>query len=186
MISTNEFRNGAKIEIDHEPYIIIDFQHVKPGKGPAFVRTRLKNLKSGNVIEKTMRSGEKFDEPNLDEREVQFLYQHEVEFHFMDTSTYEQFFLRGNQLGDSKDFFKEEMVLKILFYNGAPLTVELPLFVELKIVNTVPGVRGDTATGGSKPATLETGAVIKVPFHIDEGTTIKVDTRTRTYVERVR
>ena len=186
MISTNEFRSGAKIEIDREPYVIVEFQHIKPGKGAAFVRTRLKNLKTGNVIEKNIRSGEKFEEPNLEEREVQFLYQQEDQYYFMDTTSYEQFFLQKAQLGENHDLLKENMVVRILFYNGAPLAVDLPVFVELKIVETAPGIRGDTATGGTKPATLESGAVIKVPLHIEEGTVIKVDTRTRSYVERVR
>jgi len=186
VISTSEFRSGAKIEIDHEPYVIVEFQHVKPGKGAAFVRTRLRNLKTGNTLEKNIRSGEKFEEPNLEEREVQFLYREENQFYFMDTTSYEQFFLGKDQLGQNQDLLKENMIVKILFYNGAPLTVDLPVFVELKIVETAPGFRGDTATGGTKPATLESGAVIKVPLHIDEGTVIKVDTRTRAYVERVK
>jgi elongation factor P len=186
VISTSDFRSGAKIEIDSEPYVIVEFQHIKPGKGAAFVRTRLKNLKTGNVIDKNIRSGEKFNEPNLEEKEVQFLYQQEDQYNFMDTRTYEQFFLSGKQLGENRDFLKENMVVTIHFYNGAPLAMEIPVFVELKIVSTAPGIRGDTATGGTKPATLETGAVVKVPLHIEEGTVIKVDTRTRAYVERVR
>lgn len=186
MISTSEFRSGAKIEIDAEPYLIVDYQHIKPGKGAAFVRTRLRNLKTGNIIEKNIRSGEKFDEPNLDEREVQFLYLQDDQYYFMDTSNFEQFFLTGDQMGENRDLLKENMVVKILFYNGIPLAMDLPVFVELKIVETAPGIRGDTATGGTKPATLESGAVIKVPLHIEEGTVIKVDTRTRAYVERVK
>jgi elongation factor P len=186
VISTSEFRAGAKIEIDHEPYVIVECQHIKPGKGAAFVRTRLKSLKSGNILEKNIRSGEKFDEPNLEEKEVQFLYRQGDEHYFMDTRTYEQFFLGAVQLGPNRDLLKENMVVTIQFYNGAPLTVELPVFVEMKIVSTAPGIRGDTATGGTKPATLESGAVIKVPLHIEEGTVIKIDTRTRAYVERVK
>ncbi len=188
MIATTEFRGGAKIEIDGEPFLIVECQHVKPGKGGAFVRTRLKSLLSGNVIEKNIRSGEKFEEPDLQEREVQFLYSQGEggEFHFMDTRTYEQFFLSGEQLGDSKDFLKENMVAKILFYKGGPIAVDLPVFVDLKVVSTDPGVRGDTASGGTKSAVLETGAVVKVPLYIEEGTRIRIDTRSRTYVERAK
>lgn len=186
MISTSEFRSGAKLEIDHEPYIIVECQPIKPGKGAAFVRTRLKNLRTGNILEKNIRSGEKFEEPNLEEKEVQFLYRQEDEYYFMDTGTYEQFFLTGGQLGQNRDLLTENMIVVIHFYNRVPLMVDLPVFVEMKIVSTAPGIRGDTATGGSKPATLESGAVVKVPLHIEEGTVVKVDTRTRAYVERVK
>ncbi len=186
MISTAEFRNGAKIEINVDPYLIVEFQHVKPGKGGAFVRTKLKNMKTGNLLEKTFRSGERFNEPDLSEQAMQFLYRQEEAFHFMNTKTYEQLFLTGEQIGSAKDFLKEEMVVNILFYQGKPLNVDLPLFVTLKIVETPPGVKGDTATGGTKMATLETGGSVKVPLYIEEGTKIKIDTRTASYVERVK
>lgn len=186
MISTSDFKGGAKIEMEGDPYVIVDFQHVKPGKGGAFVRTKLKNLKTGNLLEKTFRSGEKFDEPDLLDREMQFLYVQEDEYHFMDANTYEQLFLTFEQLGSARDFLKENMIVKILFYRGKPLGVDLPLFVELKIVETAPGIRGDTATGGTKLAKLESGGSVKVPLYIEEGTVIKVDTRTGTYVERVK
>ncbi|HLG21651.1 MAG TPA: elongation factor P [Candidatus Manganitrophaceae bacterium] len=186
MIPTSDFRNGAKLEIDGDPYSIVEFQHVKPGKGGAFVRTKLKNLKTGNLLERTFRSGEKFNEPDLVEREMQFLYAQGEEYHFMDADTYEQLFVTAQQLGGSKDFLKENMIMKILFYQGKPLTVDLPLFVELKIVETAPGIRGDTATGGTKSAKLESGATVKVPLYIEEGTIIKVDTRSGAYVERVK
>lgn len=179
-------RNGVKIEINGEPFVVVDFQHVKPGKGSAFVRTKLKSLKTGNVIDRTYRSGEKLDEPQLEEKEMQFLYSGDQQYCFMDNVSFEQIFLNENQLGESKDFLKENMSVEILFHNGQPLTIDLPIFVELKIVQTDPGIRGDTATGGSKPAVLETGATVKIPLYLEEGEIIKIDTRTRSYVERVK
>ncbi|MGA2193197.1 MAG: elongation factor P [Nitrospirota bacterium] len=186
MISTAEFRNGAKIEIDGEPFIIVEFQHVKPGKGGAFVRTKLKSLKSGNVIDRTYRSGEKVETPNLEEKNMQFLYGTGDEFFFMDNESYEQSSLSAKQLGDNKNWLKENMVVQVLYHNGNPISVEVPMFVELKVVKTDPGVKGDTAAGGTKPATLETGAVVKVPLYLNEGETIKVDTRKGEYLERVK
>ncbi len=186
MISTNEIRNGAKIEVDGEPFIIVEFQHVKPGKGGAFVRTKLRSLKTGNVVDRTFRSGDKLEEPDIDEMEMQFLYSAEGQYFFMDTKSYEQIFILQEHLGDSKNFLKENMVAKIIFYEGKPLSVELPIFVELKIVKTDPGIRGDTATGGTKVATVETGANVKVPLYLEEGAVIKVDTRSGEYVERVK
>jgi len=177
---------GHKVELDGEPYIVVDAQHVKPGKGGAFCRTKLKSLKSGSVIERTFRVGEKLDEPNLAEKEVQFLYSAEGEYYFMEVNTFEQLFLREDQLGDSKNYLKENMVLKILYFNENPIGIDLPLSVELAIVSTEPGVRGDTATGGTKPAVLETGAVVKVPLYLNEGDIIKVDTRTGEFIERVK
>jgi elongation factor P len=186
LIFTTDFRSGLRIQVEGDPYEIIEFQHVKPGKGGAFVRTKLRNLKTGNVIEKTFRAGERFEEPPIEDREMQFLYAQVRDCYFMDTSSYEQVSVTDEQLGGAKDFIKENMVVKIMFYQGKPLGVQLPIFVELKIVETAPGVRGDTATGGNKPATLETGAVIKVPFHIGQGDIVKIDTRTRAYVERAK
>ncbi len=186
MIATADFRNGAKIEIDGAPYVIVDFQHVKPGKGGAFVRTKLRNLKTNNTLEKTFRSGERFDVPDLSDVEMQFLYEQAGEYHFMNTDTYEQLFVTSDQLGSAKDFLKENMLVNILFYQGVPIETTLPFFVELEIVETPPGFKGDTATGGTKMAKLETGGSVKVPLHIDEGTVIKIDTRTGSYVERVR
>ena len=186
MIFTTDFRSGLRIQVEGDPYEIIEFQHVKPGKGGAFVRTKLRNLKTGNVIEKTFRAGERFEEPPIEDREMQFLYAQGRDCYFMDTSSYEQVSVTDEQLGGAKDFIKENMVVEIMFYQGKPLGVQLPIFVELKIVETAPGVRGDTATGGNKPATLETGAVIKVPFHIGQGDIVKIDTRTRAYVERAK
>jgi len=186
VISTTEFRNGARLELDGQPYHIVEFQHVKPGKGPAFVRTKLKGYKTGNVIDRTFRSGEKFDEPNLDECDMQFLYSAGDEYSFMDTTNYEQFTYSKNQLGENVDLLKENTVVKILLYHGEPILVELPIFMELKVVETDPGVRGDTASGGTKSATVETGATVKVPLYLESGEIIKIDTRTRAYVERVR
>lgn len=186
VLSTSEIRNGAKIEIDGEPFIIVDFQHVKPGKGGGFVRTKIKSLKSGNVIDRTFRTGEKLDTPDLEEKSMQFLYQGEGQYHFMDTATYEQIFLTADHLGQSRDFLKENMVVNILFHNGRAIGVDLPIFVELAIAETDPGIKGDTASGGAKPAILESGATVRVPLYLNVGDIIKVDTRTGTYAERVR
>jgi len=186
LISTNEFRKGAKIEYKGEPFEIIDFQHVKMGRGGAIVRTKLKSLKTGSVLEDTFRSGEKFESPHLDERSMQYLYAEGDHHYFMDTETFEQIPLSTSQLGDTKKFLKENTVVKILKYREEPLTVEVPTFVELVVAQTDPGFKGDTASGGSKPATLETGAVVRVPFHINTGDVIRVDTRTSEYIERVK
>ncbi|MBI3353964.1 MAG: elongation factor P [Nitrospirae bacterium] len=186
MLSTSDFRNGLKIEVEGEPYAIVEFQHVKPGKGGAFVRTKLRGIKTGSVIDRTFRSGEKFNKPNMEEREMQYLYASADQYFFMDNQTYEQIALTEENLGEGRKYLKENMAVKILFYNEKPIGVEVPMFVELKIVKTDPGVRGDTASGGTKPATLETGAVIKVPLYMNEGEIIKVDTRTGEYIERVR
>ena len=186
MYSTSDFRKGLKIEIAGEPYVIVDFQHVKPGKGGAFVRTRLKSLVTGNVIDQTFRSGDRVDKPDLEEREMQFLYETGGEYHLMDTQTFEQLFLTADQMGESKDFLKENLVIKALFHNKRPLGIEVPMFVELKVVQSEPGVKGDTASGSTKPATLESGAVIQVPLFVEEGDMIRVDTRTREYITRVK
>jgi elongation factor P len=185
-VSTTEFRNGLKIEIDGEPYVIVEFQHVKPGKGGAFVRTKFKSLKSGNVTDKTFRAGEKVDVPNLEEKTMQYLYAADKDRVFMDTTTYEQVSMNEKQLGDSISYLKENMEIKVLYHKEQPINIDLPMFVELAIAKTDPGVRGDTASGGSKPATLESGAVIKVPFYLNEGDVVKVDTRTGTFIERVK
>jgi elongation factor P len=184
--ATSEFRKGLKIELEGEPYIIVDFQHVKPGKGGAFVRTKLKSLVTGNVIDRTFRSGEKVDTPDLEEKTMQYLYREGDAYHFMDTESYEQLVLTGNQLGSDSKFLQENVEIKIVLHNGKPIGVELPTFVELKIVQTDPGLKGDTATGATKPATLETGAVIQVPLFLNEGDAIKVNTETGAYIERVK
>lgn len=184
MISTSEFRKGLKIEIDAAPYVIVDFQHVKPGKGGAFVRTKLKNLRTGQVLERTFRSGERVDSPSLEQKEVEFLYRDGEHYHVMDTETYEQFFLAEEDLGDARDLLKENTRFMVLYHAGKPISVELPMHVELEVVETDPGVRGDTASGGSKPARLETGATIQVPLFVEIGNRVRVDTRTRAYLER--
>ena len=186
MYSTPDFRKGLKIELNGEPFTIVDFLHVKPGKGGAFVRTTLKSLISGNVIDRTFRSGEKVDKPNLEEREMQFLYETDGEFHFMDTETYEQLFLMGSHLGDARNYLQENVNVTVLFHNGNPIGVDVPIFVELTVASTEPGMKGDTAAGATKPATLETGMTVQVPLFVNEGDVLKIDTRTGKYMERVR
>jgi elongation factor P len=183
-VSTAEFKKGLKIQLDGAPYTIVDFQHVKPGKGGAFVRTKLKHMKLGRVIDNTFRAGEKVELVDFDEKRMQFLYRDE-RYHFMDLETYDQISLSGDEVGDARDFLKENTEVEILFIDGAPVTVELPNFMELQIVKTDPGIRGDTASGGSKPATLETGAVVQVPLFLNEGDVVKVDTRSGDYLGRV-
>ncbi len=186
MYSTPDFRKGLKIEINGEPFSIVEFQHVKPGKGGAFVRTTLKSLITGNVIDKTFRSGEKVDKPDLEEKEMQYLYESDGEFHFMENSTYEQLFLTTEQLGEARNYLQENVTVTVLFHNGKPVGVDVPIFVELKVASTEPGFRGDTAAGGTKPAVLETGMTVQVPLFINEGDVLKIDTRVGRYVERVR
>lgn len=186
MISTAEFRNGSRIELEGDPYYIVEFQHVKPGKGGAFVRTKLKNYRTGNVIDRTFRSGERLPEPDMEERDMQFLYSSGDSYSFMDTETFDQFTYERKQLGENVDLLKEDTVVKVLIHDHAPIAVELPIFIQLKVTETDPGIRGDTASGGTKPAVVETGAVIKVPLYLEVGEVIKIDTRTREYVERVR
>jgi elongation factor P len=186
MYTTTDFRKGLKIEMEGEPYLIVDFQHVKPGKGGAFVRTRLKSLKTGNVIDQTFRSGDRVEKPDLEERDMQFLYEAEGQYHFMDTKNYEQLFMTADQVGEGKDYLKENLVIKALFHNGQPIGIEFPNFVDLKVIQTEPGMRGDTATGATKPATLESGAVIQVPLFVENGEVIRIDTRTHEYIERVK
>ena len=186
MISTSDFKRGTKIEFRGEPYEILDFQHVKMGRGSAFVRTKMKGLRTGKIIEETFSAGDKVPKPELEEKEMQYLYKQDNLCYFMDTETYEQVPVTEEQLGDSLKYLKENMNVYILYYKGEAIAVELPNFVELKVARTEPGFKGDTASGGSKPAILETGASVKVPFHINEGDIIKVDTRTGEYIERVK
>lgn len=183
-VSTNDFRKGLKIELDGAPYAIVDFQHVKPGKGGAFVRTKLRHLKLGTVIDKTFRAEEKVPLVNFEEKRMQFLYRDD-RFHFMDLETYDQIALSTDEVGAARDFLKENTEVEALYVDGTPIGIELPTFVELTVVKTEPGVRGDTASGGSKPATLETGALVTVPLFINEGDLVKVDTRTGAYISRV-
>jgi elongation factor P len=186
MIQTSEFRRGLKIEIDGEPFSIQEFQHVKPGKGNAFTRTKLKSLVTGNVIDRTFKSGEKVDRPDMAEKEMQYLYRDGDSFYFMDNETYEQQFINAEQLQGAEAFLQENVQVTVLFHNQKPIAVELPNFVELTVTKTDPGFKGDTASGATKPATLETGATIQVPLFIKEGEKIRIDTRTGEYAERVR
>ena len=185
MYTTSDFRNGLKIEFEGDPYVIVYFQHVKPGKGGAFVRTKLKNLKTGAVLEHTFRSGDKVNRPDLEDRDMQFMYRMENACHFMDTATFEQIYLDDGHVGDAGNYLVENLAVKILFYRGEPIGIELPIFIELQVAGTEPGMRGDTVSGGNKPATLESGAVVQVPLFLNTGDRIKVDTRTGTYIERV-
>ncbi len=186
MYDTSDFRNGLKIEIDGTPFEIIEFLHVKPGKGGAFVRTKLKNLQTGAVLNKTFRSGEKVGKPDLVDRHMQYLYSQGDELVFMDLETYEQFTIPFEKIEDKAKFLKENMEVDILYYKNQPISIELPTFVELEVVETEPGFKGDTATGGTKPAVLETGAKINVPLFVNVGDKLKIDTRTGQYVERVK
>jgi elongation factor P len=185
VIDTSEFRNGLKIEIDNEPYEIIYFQHVKPGKGSAFVRTKMKSLASGRVLEQTFRSGDKVARADVEERDMQYLYAQGGEFHFMDAKTYDQTYLSAEALGDAKQFLKENISAHILFYKGKAIGVSLPNTVDLRVTKCDPGVRGDTVSGSQKPATLESGYVVQVPLFINEGDLLRIDTRTGEYLTRV-
>jgi translation elongation factor P len=184
VISVNDLRKGLTIRLDDGVYSVVEFLHVKPGKGAAFVRTTLKNVRTGNVVERTFRAGERVERAHIETREVQYLYTTGEEYVFMDTESYEQYTLRADQLGDAPKYMKENMTLYIQFYQGQAIGVELPNTVELQVVHTEPGVRGDTAQGATKPATLETGLVIQVPLFVDTGDIVKVDTRTGEYLSR--
>jgi elongation factor P len=186
LLSTADFRKGLKIEFRGEPCEIVDFLHSKMARGSALVKTKLRNLITGAIVDDTFRSGEKFESPQLDERQMQYLYEQDGMYYFMDVESYEQMPLNDSQLGDIKTLLKENTNVTILLYRGAPIAVDLPMFIELKVSETDPGYKGDTATGGNKLATLETGAVVKVPLHIDIGDIIRIDTRTSAYMERVK
>ena len=185
MISAGDFRNGITLEIEGNVVQILEFQHVKPGKGAAFVRTKLKNIISGGVIEKTFRPTEKFPAARIDRQEMQYLYSDGDLWHFMNTETYDQIALNSDDIGDSLKFVKENEMVKVCSHNGKVFAVEPPLFVELEITDTEPGFKGDTATGATKPATVETGAVVYVPLFVEQGNRIKIDTRTGEYLSRV-
>lgn len=185
MISAGDFRNGVTIEFEGNIYQIIEFQHVKPGKGAAFVRTKLKNIKSGGVVEKTFRPTEKCPIARIERRDMQYLYNDGDLYTFMDMETYDQISLNQDAIGDALKFVKENEVCKICSHNGSVFAVEPPLFVELAITETEPGFKGDTATGANKPATVETGAQVYVPLFVNEGDVIKIDTRTGEYLSRV-
>jgi elongation factor P len=186
LISTAEFRKGAKLEYKGEPCEIVEFQHVKMGRGGAVIRTKLKSLRTGNVLEDTFRSGEKFETPLLEDRNMQYLYVQDGLYYFMDTENFEQVPLTSDQLGDAMKYVKENMVVSMLYYKEKPLSVEPPMFVELAVVDTEPAFKGDTASGSNKPAKLETGAVVKVPFHIMVGDVLRIDTRTCEYMDKVK
>ncbi|HME91364.1 MAG TPA: elongation factor P [Myxococcaceae bacterium] len=185
VIDTSEFRKGLKIEIDGEPFEIIEFQHVKPGKGSAFVRTSIRSLLSGRVLQPTFKSGDKVGRPDIEEKEMQFLYKQGEDYYFMDNRTYEQTFLTEKILGDQRYFLKENVNASILFYNGKAIGVSLPNSVDLKVAKCDPGVRGDTVSGAMKPAVLETGYQVQVPLFINEGDVLKIDTRDGKYLTRV-
>ncbi len=185
MISTADFRNGVVVKLDGELMEIVEFQHVKPGKGGAFVRTKFKNFLTGRVLEKTFRSGEKFEEARIEEQRWQFLYSDGEQFHFMDHDTYEQMAVNADLVGDKALWMKENDDVSLMFHDGAVIAVEVPSHVILTITKSDPGVQGDRSSGAKKPATLETGALIQVPLFLSEGDKVKVDTRTGEYVERM-
>ena len=185
MISAGDFRNGITIEMDNGIYQIIEFQHVKPGKGAAFVRTKLKNIVNGGVIEKSFRPQEKFPQARIDRKDMQYLYSDGDLFHFMDVESYDQIALNEETVGDALKFVKENDMCKVCSHNGNVFAIEPPLFVELEVTETEPGFKGDTATGASKPATVETGATVSVPLFVEIGNKIKIDNRTGEYLSRV-
>ena len=185
MVSAGDFRNGLTIELDNGIYQIVEFQHVKPGKGAAFVRTKLRNIKSGGVIEKTFRPTEKCPQAHIEKRDMQYLYNDGDLYNFMDVETFDQFGLNEEAIGDSLKFVKENEMVKMLSHNGEVFAIEPPLFVELEITETEPGFKGDTATGATKPAIVETGAKVYVPLFVEIGDKIKIDTRTGEYLSRV-
>ena len=185
MVSAGDFRNGVTLEMDGNIYQIIEFQHVQPGKGAAFVRTKLKNIINGGVVEKTFRPTEKFPTARIDRVEMQYLYNDGDLFYFMNTETYDQIALNNETIGDALKFVKENEMVKVCSHNGNVFAVEAPLFVELEVTDTEPGFKGDTATGATKPATVETGAVVYVPLFVETGDKLKIDTRTGEYLSRV-
>lgn len=184
MYATNQFRKGLKVEIEGVPYEIVDFQHVSPGKGRAFTRTKLKSMLTGNVIERTITSGDKVDRANTEEKEMQYLYRDAEGYHFMNQANYEQVALSEEQVGTNKDFLIENLVIQVMYYNERPIGIDMPTFVNLRVKETTSAFKGDTV-GGTKPATMETGAVVQVPFHIKEGDLLKVDTRDYSYNSKV-
>ncbi len=186
MYDTSDIRKGLKFQIDGVPYVVVDFQFVKPGKGTAFTKTRIKNLITGAVLDKTYRSNEKLEPANTEEKQMQFLYAEGDNFCFMDNATYEQVYIQRDLLEDVRGFMPDNLVVSVLFFNERPIGVTLPNFVELQVAHSEPGMKGDTASGATKPATLSTGAVINVPLFINEGEWLRIDTRTGEYVERVK
>jgi elongation factor P len=185
MVSVNDLRTGLTIEIDGEVLSVVEFLHVKPGKGAAFVRTKLKNVKTGAVREVTFRAGEKVNRAHIETKEMQYLYRTGDEFTFMDTQSYEQLNMTSDSLGEATKWLKDNMTIGIQFYQGKPIGVDVPTFVELVVTQTDPGVRGDTVSGATKPATMETGVVVQVPLFVNEGDVLRIDTRTGAYLSRV-
>ena len=186
MLESGDLRKGLKFELDGEPFVIIQFEFVKPGKGQALYKCKLKNMVTGVQFDRTFRSGEKFNEADLEEIEMEYLYADGESYCFMNTTTYEQDFVTEDQVGDAKDFLKENTVCNVLLFEGRPIGISLPIFINLRVEKTDPWVKGDTASGDSKPATLETGYILQVPPFVEEGQLIKIDTRTGEYVERVK
>jgi len=184
-LSINEIKNGLTILVDGDVYMIIDFQHVKPGKGAAFVRTKLRNLKNNNVLERTFRGDEKIEEAYIEERKLQYQYSTADMYNFMDQDNYEEISIARESMGDKVKFLKDNLEVAAYYYKDEIIYVNLPNFIEFKIIHTEPGIKGDTAKSGTKPATIDTGATIQVPLFIDTGDFIKVDTRSGSYVERV-
>ncbi len=185
MISSNDFRNGVTIVIDGNLWTVVEFLHVKPGKGSAFVRTRLKNVKTGATVERTFRAGEKLERATVDNRDMQMLYNDDDGFHFMDNENFENVTLQRDLIGGPADFLKDGMRVAVQFHEGTPIGIDLPAHVELAVEETDPGFKGDTATGTTKPATLETGATVNVPLFVNPGDVIRIDTRDRRYIGRV-
>ena len=185
-VDTSQFRNGLKLILDGQPFTMVYFQHVKPGKGGAFVRTRVKNLLNGKVLERNFRSGERVELADIEEKHMQYLYLDGDSLVFMDQESFDQIPFSQETVGDARKFLKENMEVEVLFWNGRPVNVELPSFVELQVTRCDPGLKGDTASGATKPATLETGAVVNVPLFVKEGDMLRIDTRTEEYVDRVR
>lgn len=185
MISTSDFKNGLSIELDNDLYTIVEFQHVKPGKGGAFVRTKLKNIQTGAVLDRTFRAGEKFEQAIIDRKDMQYIYNDGNNYYFMDKDNYEQIPINQEKIGDYADLLKEGNDIQITFWNGKVIGVELPASIALEVVDTIPGAKGNTVSGALKPATLETGAVVQVPLFIKLGDIIKVSTKDKKYQERV-
>ena len=186
LMDIGEIRKGTKLVQDGDPWVVTEYQFVKPGKGQALYKCKMKNMVTGALVDRTYRSGEKFEKADLEEHRVQYLYTDGEEYHFMNNESYEQFAMRADQVGESANFLYENLDVDMLFFNGGPIGITLPNFVELEITQSDPGVKGDTASNTTKPATLSTGYVVQVPLFIDEGEWVKVDTRTGAYVERVK
>ncbi|HSW76270.1 MAG TPA: elongation factor P [Candidatus Saccharimonadales bacterium] len=186
MISTTDFKRGKKILFQNEPYMVVDFMSVKPGKGGAYIKTKMKNMITGLMREETFRSGEKFQDPGLEYKDMQYLYNEDNIYHFMDTDSYEQYSFNKDQIEEALDFLKEQESYNIMYFQNKPIAVTPPMFMELRVTDAPPGVKGNTAQGGaSKPITLETGVVINAPLFIQEGDILKIDTRTNEYIERI-